>query len=42
VLGYLAISRGIIIEPPAFLTNSITALMQRITQRTNALMGQPS
>jgi lipopolysaccharide export system permease protein len=42
VLGYLAISRGIIIEPPAFLTNSITALMQRITQRTNALMGQAS
>jgi lipopolysaccharide export system permease protein len=42
VLGYFAISRGIIIEPPAFLTNSITALMQRITQRTNALMGQAS
>jgi lipopolysaccharide export system permease protein len=42
VLGYLAISRGIIIEPPAFLTNSITALMQRITQRGNALMGQAS
>jgi lipopolysaccharide export system permease protein len=42
VLGYLAISRGIIIEPPAFLTNSITALMQRITQRTNALMGHAS
>ena len=42
VLGYLAISRGIIIEPPAFLTNSITALMQRITQRSNALMGQAS
>jgi lipopolysaccharide export system permease protein len=42
VLGYLAISRGIIIEPPAFLTSSITALMQRITQRSNALMGQAS
>jgi lipopolysaccharide export system permease protein len=42
VLGYLAISRGIILEPPAFLTNSITALMQRITQRTNALMGHAS
>jgi lipopolysaccharide export system permease protein len=42
VLGYLAISRGIIIEPPAFLTNSITALIERITQRTNALMGQAS
>jgi lipopolysaccharide export system permease protein len=42
VLGYLAISRGIIIEPPAFLTNSITALIERITQRTNALMGHAS
>jgi lipopolysaccharide export system permease protein len=42
VLGYLAISRGIIIEPPAFLTNSITALMERITQCTNALMGHAS
>jgi hypothetical protein len=42
VLGYLAISRGVIIEPPAFVANSITAIMERITQRANALMGQPS
>jgi lipopolysaccharide export system permease protein len=42
VLGYLAISRGVIIEPPAFVANSITALMERINQRTSALMGQAS
>jgi lipopolysaccharide export system permease protein len=40
VLGYLAISRGVIIEPPAFISNAITAVMDRISQRTNALMGQ--
>jgi lipopolysaccharide export system permease protein len=42
VLGYLAISRGVIIEPPAFIANSITAVMERIAQRTNAMMGQAS
>ena len=40
VLGYLAISRGVIIEPPAFIANAITAIMERIAQRTSALMGQ--
>jgi lipopolysaccharide export system permease protein len=40
VLGYLAISRGVIIEPPAFVANAITAIMERIAQRTSALMGQ--
>jgi lipopolysaccharide export system permease protein len=40
VLGYLAISRGVIIEPPAFIANAITALIERIAQRTSALMGQ--
>ena len=40
VLGYLAISRGVIIEPPAFISNAIAAVMERISQRTNALMGQ--
>ena len=40
VLGYLAISRGVIIEPPAFITNAITAITERIAQRTGALMGQ--
>src|SRR6516162_8175951 len=40
VLGYIAISRGVIIEPPAFVANAITAIMERIAQRTNALIGQ--
>ena len=40
VLGYIAISRGVIIEPPAFIANAITAVMERVTRRTNALMGQ--
>jgi len=39
-LGYFAISRAIIIEPPAFVTNAITAIVERIAQRTGALMGQ--
>jgi lipopolysaccharide export system permease protein len=39
-LGYFAISRAIIIEPPAFVTNAITAVVERIAQRTGALMGQ--
>ncbi|TMK19027.1 MAG: LptF/LptG family permease [Alphaproteobacteria bacterium] len=40
VLGYIAISRGVIIEPPAFIANAITAVMERVARRTNALMGQ--
>jgi lipopolysaccharide export system permease protein len=40
VFGYFAISRGMIIEPPAFVTNAITAITERITQRANVLMGQ--
>jgi len=40
VLGYIAISRGVIIEPPAFIANAITAGMERVARRTNALMGQ--
>jgi lipopolysaccharide export system permease protein len=39
VLGYIAISRGVIIEPPAFVTNAITAVMERLAQRTGALSG---
>jgi len=42
VLGYFAISRGVIIEPPVFIANAITRVMERVTQRTNALMGQTS
>src|SRR6195256_1621351 len=40
VLGYIAISRGVIIEPPVFVSNAITAVMERIAQRTGALTGQ--
>ena len=39
-LGYLAISRGVIIEPPAFVTNLFAAVMERLVQRTNAVAGQ--
>jgi lipopolysaccharide export system permease protein len=31
--GFFAISKGVIIEPPAFLTNAITALTERISRR---------
>jgi len=40
VLGYFAISRGVIIEPPAFIANAVTAIMERMAQRAGALMGQ--
>jgi lipopolysaccharide export system permease protein len=40
VLGYLAISRGVIIEPPAFVGNLIAAVMERLAQRTNAVARQ--
>ncbi len=33
VFGYFVIRRGIILEPPAFLTNAIAALTERVTQR---------
>jgi lipopolysaccharide export system permease protein len=39
-LGYLAISRGVIIEPPALVMNTISSLMERITQRSGAVVGQ--
>jgi lipopolysaccharide export system permease protein len=42
LLGYLAISRGVIIEPPASVTNLINAIVQRATQRANVAIGQPS
>ena len=42
VLGYLAISRGVIIEPPAFVANLIAAVMERLAQRTNAVARQTS
>ncbi|HXL47740.1 MAG TPA: LptF/LptG family permease, partial [Xanthobacteraceae bacterium] len=40
LLGYIAISRGVIIEPPVFIANAMTRLMERLAQRTGALMGQ--
>jgi lipopolysaccharide export system permease protein len=40
-LGMWAISRGIILEPPAFATNAINALLEGITRRTaTATTGQ--
>jgi len=35
-LGLLAISRGIVIEPPAFLSNAINAANERIARRVAA------
>jgi lipopolysaccharide export system permease protein len=32
-LGLLVISRGVVLEPPAFLTNAISAVTERITRR---------
>ena len=40
VLGYLAISRGVIIEPPAVIAQFINTVIARLGQRTNAAMGQ--
>src|SRR5262249_40976123 len=40
VLGYIAISRGVIIEPPAFITNSVAWVRKRMPEPTSALMGQ--
>jgi lipopolysaccharide export system permease protein len=39
-LGYLSISRAIIIEPPAFVTDVIGKLMERISRRAGSLVGQ--
>jgi lipopolysaccharide export system permease protein len=32
-LGLFVISRGVVLEPPAFLTNAINAMTERITRR---------
>lgn len=40
VLGFWAIARGIIIEPPAFITTSLTALADGLSRRSAALPGQ--
>ena len=41
LLGYRGISRGLIIEPPAFIADGVTALMERVAARTARLAGQP-
>jgi lipopolysaccharide export system permease protein len=41
-LGYLAIARGIIIEPPTFMTKGIAGMMERLMQRRTGLLGQTS
>jgi len=40
VFGTWAILRGLIIEPPAFITNTITALADGLSRRTAATSGQ--
>jgi lipopolysaccharide export system permease protein len=39
-LGAWGITRGIIIEPPAFISNAISAAIERMSRRTAALSGQ--
>jgi lipopolysaccharide export system permease protein len=41
VFGYWGISRGVIIEPPAFIVDAVTAFMERVAERTARLVGQP-
>jgi hypothetical protein len=38
--GYWGISGGLIIEPPAFIVDAITGLMERTSQRSARLTGQ--
>ena len=40
LLGGWAMARGVVIEPPAFLTNLINALVEGIKRRTTATAGQ--
>jgi lipopolysaccharide export system permease protein len=39
-LGYFAIARGIIIEPPVAVTTFINAMIERMAQRSGAVVGQ--
>ncbi len=41
-LGGWAIARGVIIEPPAFVTNAINAALEGVARRTAQLTGQTS
>jgi lipopolysaccharide export system permease protein len=38
-LGYWGIARGVIIEPPAFLTNAVNAALEGLARRTAAATG---
>ena len=38
--GYWGISRGVIIEPPAFIVDAITGFMERMAERSARLTGQ--
>ncbi len=40
IVGFWAIGRGLIIEPPAFITKSISALAEGMSRSTAALLGQ--
>lgn len=42
LLGYWAISRGVIIEPPAVVTDFITVMTERLNRRRTAMVGQTS
>jgi lipopolysaccharide export system permease protein len=42
VLGYLGISRGFVVEPPAFIANAVNSIAERLTQRAGGPMGQTS
>jgi hypothetical protein len=39
-LGYWGISRGVIIEPPAFITDAVTRFVERISAHAARLTGQ--
>ena len=40
VLGYWGISRGVIIEPPAFLVDAVNRFIERMSERSARLTGQ--
>jgi hypothetical protein len=42
LFGYWGISRGVIIEPPAFIVDGITRLIERLSERAGRLAGQAS
>jgi lipopolysaccharide export system permease protein len=41
-LGIWGIIRGVIIEPPAFVTRAVDVLVEGVTRRAAKMMGQPS